>query len=273
VLFEFLGFDPATSFANFGIVVGANKPAAKRITTMLHSKTTPNYTPLLRITSNTGLSSITIPVPASVLLASNAGTLCSQPYSGDGGYRVLQNIFLLGQPRAFPNDWYELDDKVAIYLCPPKDTQDGCAPVANDNGNAQLGSIKETLIVKARDQDLKMTVATGVPEQFKFTIQRPASFVVYTYWVAIMPFVLMLGLFSAYAWRKKNYVPEQKIPAVYEIAFGVAAALVAILPLRVVLVPSSLPSLTRLDIVFGTGATLLVALSLAWVFIWRSAEG
>jgi hypothetical protein len=45
---------------------------------MLHSKTTPNYTPLLRITSNTGLSSITILVPASVLLASNAGNLCSQ---------------------------------------------------------------------------------------------------------------------------------------------------------------------------------------------------
>ncbi len=277
VVFEFLGFDPATSLANFGVVVDATSLGAAVISP-LRSKAGSGYTPLLRISSNSGLSTITIPVPASALLASDTSTPCSQragqPYPGDGGYRVLQDIFMLGQPRAFPNDWYELDDTVAVYMCPPKHSQDECAAGVNNNGNAHVSSVplKETLIATTRNQDLTMTVATGVPGRFQFTIQRPASFVVYTYWVATMPFVLMLGLFGAYAWRKRNYVPERKIPAVYEIAFGVAAALVAILPLRAVLVPSSLPTLTRLDIVFSTGVTLLVALSLAWVFIWASVQ-
>ena len=59
-------------------------------------------------------------------------------------------------------------------------------------------------------------------------------------------------------------------PSGYEIAFGVAATLVVILLLRAVLVPSSLPTLTRLDIVFGTGVAFLVAVSLAWIFIWEA---
>jgi hypothetical protein len=44
--------------------------------------------------------------------------------------------------------------------------------------------------------------------------------------------------------------------------------LVATLRLRAVLVPSSLPNLARLDLVFGIGISLLVSLSLAWVTFW-----
>jgi hypothetical protein len=65
-----------------------------------------------------------------------------------------------------------------------------------------------------------------------------------------------------------GYSPDRTVPAVHEIAFGVAATLVAILPLRAVLVPSSLPSLTRLDIAFGISVALLVALSVTWVIVW-----
>ena len=108
--------------------------------------------------------------------------------------------------------------------------------------------------------------------RFNFVLQRQGWFIAYTYFIAVMPFVLMIGLFGAYVFRRKNYTPERKVPTVYEVAFGVAAALVAILPLRAVLVPSSLPTLTRLDIVFGLGTALLVALSLAWVFIWTGHQ-
>jgi amino acid transporter len=87
-----------------------------------------------------------------------------------------------------------------------------------------------------------------------------------------MPFLLMIGLLIAYARKREDWRPERKVPAVYEIAFGVAATLVAILLLRAVLVPSSLPTLTRLDIVFGTGVAFLVAVSLAWIFIWEARD-
>jgi hypothetical protein len=171
VLFEFLGFDPATSLANFGVVVDANRAGAAQISKTLNTMATRKYIPLLRISSNTGLSSITIPIPVSVLLAADANTPCSQrggqPYLGDGGSRVLQDIFLLGQPRAFPNDWYELDDTVAVYMCPPEDTQGTCAPGTNENATAQKPMrLQEALIATTRDQDLTMTVATGVPGVF-----------------------------------------------------------------------------------------------------------
>ena len=95
-----------------------------------------------------------------------------------------------------------------------------------------------------------------------------------------MPFILIMALFvakvlGAIAMKEGEaikYSPERSVPAVYEIVFGVAAALVAILPLRAVLIPSSLPSLTRLDIFFGTGAALLVASSVTWIFVWGPPE-
>jgi hypothetical protein len=54
------------------------------------------------------------------------------------------------------------------------------------------------------------------------------------------------------------------------VAFGIAATLLAILSLRTVLVPTSLPALTRLDLIFGIGVTLLVVGSIIWMGIWSS---
>ena len=51
-------------------------------------------------------------------------------------------------------------------------------------------------------------------------------------------------------------------------AFGLAAAMVAILPLHQVLVPSTIPGLTRLDLLFGLGICCLVAASILWVVVW-----
>jgi len=117
-----------------------------------------------------------------------------------------------------------------------------------------------------RDEDLPMHVSLdgsseglAVKHSLMFTISRPCQIVVYTYWVASLPFVLLIAI-GVYQYAYKKNVPKP-----YEVAFGVAATLVAILPLRAVLVPSSLPNLTRLDIVFSTEVALLVALSIAWV--------
>jgi hypothetical protein len=117
-----------------------------------------------------------------------------------------------------------------------------------------------------RNEDLPMHVSLdgsseglAVKHPLTFTISRPWRIVFYTYWVASLPFMLLLAI-GIYQYTYKKNVPKP-----YEVAFGVAATMVAILPLRAVLVPSSLPNLTRLDIVFSTEVALLVALSIAWV--------
>lgn len=241
--------------------------------------------PVLLISSNAGLSSIAIPFPLSALLRYDQSSSCygnTRDYvRGKYAFRTRQEVFMLGQPRAFPNDWYELDDTVTVYLCRAGQAQDECVTGVNQEGTvtAPPQALPATLIATTQDQDLQMSVSgdPANPGQFQSLLRRSGWFVWYTYVIATMPFVLIIGLFSAYAWRGKSrktgkvtqYVPARAAPAVHEIAFGVAATLVAILPLRAVLIPSSLPSLTRLDIVFSTGAALLVALSVSWVFVWK----
>jgi hypothetical protein len=301
VAVEFLGFDPSTSDATFATVVSAASVTAEEdIQNTIVGKD--GYsTGLLVIRSNFGLSTIVVPFPLSDLTTGTPSDSCttgnSAAYNRGVGFREQESAYLLGQPRAFPNDWYELDDSVGVYLCPSnraqsaQQAQNQCTGQVNlqstaSAAEAKPGSIAQlgapSVIATTRDQDLAMTVATGSRTlldgnvvDLRFVLQRPPWFAVYTYWIAAMPFLLILGLFAVYARRKGRkgggtieYSPERTVPAVHEIAFGVAATLVAILPLRAVLVPSALPNLTRLDIVFGLGITLLVALSLTWVGVW-----
>ncbi|HUL24456.1 MAG TPA: hypothetical protein VLW44_01620 [Streptosporangiaceae bacterium] len=283
VAFEFLGLDPASSYARFGIVIGATQNGSGYV----RSQAKKGYTrPLLLISSNIGLSSIVIPVPLSTLQRYDSSPACNSmkavPYVRGSGFRMLQSVFVLGQPRAFPDDWYELNDRVTVYLCRTKQTRGECVTGLNQNGTASAPgrTLPASLIATTDDQDLMMNVSTRSQSQLQFVIQRWGLFVAYTYVIAVMPFIFIILLFSTYILRKRakaagketSYSPAATAPAVYEIAFGVAAALVAILPLRAVLVPSSLPNLTRLDIVFSTGAALLVALSVVWVFVWKQQE-
>jgi hypothetical protein len=305
VAVEFLGFDPSTSDATFATVVSAASVGAEQYIQNTIIAGDSYQTGLLVIRSNFGLSTIVVPFPLSDLTTGTPSDACatgnSAPYNRGVGFREQESAYLLGQPRAFPNDWYELDDSVGVYLCPPppKQAQNQCAGQVNLQSTASAAEIKPgtpsastpsviaqlgtpSVIATTRDQDLAMTVATGSGTLLgenavavRFVLQRPAGFALYTYWIAAMPFLLILGLFVMYACRKGRkgggaveYTPERTVPALHEIAFGVAATLVAILPLRAVLVPSALPNLTRLDIVFGIGITFLVASSIAWVWVW-----
>lgn len=74
-----------------------------------------------------------------------------------------------------------------------------------------------------------------------------------TYFVAFMPLALLLAL-GVFCARRKE------VPTPSEAAFGVAATLVAILVLRNVPIPPAITGLTRLDILFGLQAAVLVAL-------------
>jgi hypothetical protein len=77
-------------------------------------------------------------------------------------------------------------------------------------------------------------------------------------------------LLIALLWYKR--IAQQRPLEPSDAAFGLAAALVAILPLHQVLIPSNIPDLTRLDVLFGVGICFLVAASVLWVVVWVPPE-
>lgn len=270
VTFEFLGLDPATSNGNFGILIGVTGQGKTEIIHLEHLR----YTRVtLWITSNSGLSSIQIPVLLSLLAhpnhVSTCGSgrvsltcplpekdiICPAELDQDAASRAVRNIFVLGQAPAFPDDWYQLNDSVTVR--------------AGQDSNGDW--LPSSLIMMTRDEDYSTTAHIDIrsgriwpyTHQLMFIMRRPWSTIFYTYWIATIPFILLVVLLAFQFISKHIDAPKP-----YEVAFGVAATLVAILPLRTVLVPSSLPGLTRLDIYFGIWISFLVALSIIWFLIW-----
>ena len=255
VTFEFLGLNEATSQASFGILVEVTKAGDEHLKSFLSPLKHPPKTGTLRINSISGITNISIPFSLSAL--QHAPAVSCDPGDPDAvqldvnaGIRATRSIFMLGTQRAFPNDWYELDDTVSVSV--PE------IPLYS------------SLIMTSRDENYSLRVSVyhsraqdnAGPNTLEFSIRRPWQFWTYTYIVASMPIVLLVGVFLIkYSGRGKE------IPKPYEVAFGVAATLVAILPLRSVLVPSTLPSPTRLDIFFGLGIVFLVVGSIIWVLL------
>jgi hypothetical protein len=261
VTFEFLGLDPSVPNVTLGILVGVTKPgkATLRELSKLGFKKVS-----LVIKSNSGLSNSVIPVAVSVLKAAPVTTCGTHPHQDNleqnAAYRATSTFSVLGQPRAFPQDWYELDDSVGVIA-----------------GHSQNGTaIPSSLVMMSRNEDLRVGVQIdqasyqhlpyrNLPSTHLlfFTVHRPPWIVTYTYWVAAMPFVLLIALL----WFKR--IAQRRSLEPSDAAFGLAAALVAILPLHQVLVPNTVPGLTRLDVLFGLGICFLVAASLLWVVVWR----
>lgn len=255
VTVEFLGIVPATPAVDLGLLVGVTGPGKSEVQRLAqeHYKSV-----TLWITSYSGFSSIQIRIDLSLLehpqggySACDSGALNAPDLDQSAAFRtVLNNITMIGQPRAFPDDWYELNDSVFL-----------------EKGQAvNGGGLPSSLIMMSRDEDFATTVKMDpgnqpYVHQLWFMDGRPFVWMrLYTYFIAALPFLLLVALLAG------QYVRSR--PQAYEMAFGVAAALVAILPLRTVLVPSSLPGLTRLDIVFGIEAAVLVAGSILLAIIW-----
>ena len=260
VTFEFLGLDPSVPDVSLGVLVGVTGPGKARLGS-LSEHGYKNVSVVVK--SNSGLSNFEIPVTLSVLVAAPltncGGRLSQEDLDQHAVYRVTRTLSLLGQPRAFPQDWYELDDQVGVIA-----------------GRSQNGTaLPSSIVLMSRDEDLRVGVQKDRPtysdlgypnqpaaHQFFFTVNRPTWIITYTYFVAAMPFLLLITLL----WFKR--FAQRKALEPSDAAFGLAAAMVAILPLRQVLVPSTIPGLTRLDLLFGLGICFLVMASILWVVVW-----
>jgi hypothetical protein len=260
VTFEFLGLDPSSPDVSLGVLVGvtrAGKAELKNLSKQGYKKVS------VVVKSNSGLSNFEIPVAVSVLTAARLthcdGRLNQGNLDQHAVYRSTTTLALLGEPRAFPQDWYELNDQVGVIA-----------------GHSQNGTaLTSSIVMMSRDEDLRVGVQmdqpsysfTGYPNhpvehQFFFTVNRPTLIITYTYFVASMPFLLLITLL----WFKR--FAQRKALEPSDAAFGLAAAMVAILPLRQVLVPNTIPGLTRLDLLFGLGICFLVMASILWVVVW-----
>ncbi len=271
VALEFLGLDPANSWATFGIQVGVTrqgKAVIKKFEQGQHQggkkakKPAPRFMNIsLVLKSGNGLASLVIPIHSSTLAAARPSTCdTASPTLRELGqldrnaaFRTTQDILVLGQPRAFPEDSYQASESVAVLA-----------------GRGTYGiALPSSLIIASQNQDFSLGVhlddaaagTRGANYPLVFTVRRPGLFFGYTYLIGVLPFVLLIGL-MIYAHITR------KMGDIYQVALAVAATLVAILPLRAVLVPASVPGLTRLDLLFGTGISLLVTLTFAFVIIW-----
>jgi hypothetical protein len=260
VTFEFLGLDPSVPDVSLGVLVGVTG-AGKTELENLSKQGYKNVSVVVK--SNSGLSNFEIPVAVSVLAAARLtrcdARLSQKNLDQHAVYRSTRTLTLLGQPRAFPQDWYELNDQVGVIA-----------------GHSQNGTaLPSSIVMMSRDEDLRVGVQadqpsysyTGYPNQpaehqVFFTVNRPTWIITYTYFVAAMPFLLLITLL----WFKR--FAQRKALEPSDAAFGLAAAMVAILPLRQVLVPTTIPGLTRLDLLFGLGICFLVMASILWVVVW-----
>jgi hypothetical protein len=234
---------------------------------MLERIYSPQATGTLTIQSF-GEPNSSIPLPLSVL-KELAVPSCSREQLDQfapGQTDVITSSAVTGVPRAFPNDWYALGNVVYISFPPTPGTK-----------NIRYWSGYTSVLMSSEDVDYSLSVFADDASNFSTEpnlgpilitayIVRPRLFQSYIYLVAAAPFILLISIFAIYYSRN----PRRRKPEPYELAFGITAALVAILPLRSVLIPSSLPSPTRLDLFFGVGAIFLVVSSIVWL-IFSSA--
>jgi hypothetical protein len=208
VTFGFLTLNPATSLADFSVLVGAT-PHGKNMLKRLSSHGYNSV--LLVVSSNLGLSSIDIPIPFSALehgqtSSCGGGSPTQKMLLTAAGFRAIEGIFVIGQPRAYPQDWYYLNDSVNTYATRRGSERRATGPIKN----MELAS---SLVMMTRDEDLPMSVdmdqpsATTLRHRLSFVIRRPKLIICYTYIIAAMPFLLLMIL-GAFQYLRQRSVPE-----------------------------------------------------------------
>ena len=192
VTFEFLGLNPSAPDVSLGILVGVTSAGESELSTLAAE----GYREVsVVVKSDSGLSNFEIPIPTSVLAGAPITPCGPHPLQmnldQDAAYRATWTPSLLGQPRAFPQDWYELDDSVGV--------------IAGHSQNGQ--ALPSSLVMMSRDEDLRVGAQIdqgyyqnasylNLPgtHQLFFTVHRPPWVITYTYWVAAMPFLLLVAL-------------------------------------------------------------------------------
>jgi hypothetical protein len=161
----FIALNPAASTADFSILFDTTQQGHN----YLSSPASAGYnTVILAITSNVGLSPIHLEIPFTDLNTAPIPS-CNYPGLNQAGtaqatafrqqllsranFRTNENIFVLGQPRAFPDDWYELTDSVTAYAIKVNKST-----LRTDPGQRTM-QLPSSLLMMSRDEDFSVRVA------------------------------------------------------------------------------------------------------------------
>jgi hypothetical protein len=167
------------------------------------------------------------------------------------------DIPMTGYPDLYPQDYYFFDILMSFSL-PSNMTRliNGKAPTgtAADHYAIDPGNITESQDMTAKPlTDSKGKPASG---EFHISIRRQTRSQYYIYSVALIPLIFAL-LFLHLLFFSSHFTHK----VFEEFTEALIVAILAVLPLRVVLVPASLEGLTRVDLILGLGLVFIVAVA------------
>jgi hypothetical protein len=209
----------------------------------------------LQLEDRLGLGDTTLQVPVEAMLRErNPPDSCAPVSESDSTWQKTIDVPVFGQPRAYPNDTYAMSKYAVMYGPETTDGEGlaGCCPGIS----VELASGNE---------DLRIDIAQSPASidwflPLESTVRRPVRVIWFSYELAAVPLALiaLLGYQLIRSRRRGRLAPS------HEITFEVAAILLALLPLRQVLVPSDVVGLTFIDTIFGLEIVLLIAGALWW---------
>ncbi|MGW5010576.1 hypothetical protein [Micromonospora sp. NBRC 110037] len=199
-------------------------------------------------------------------------TYVSIPISGsEDDTEMRASIDLSAAPQAFPNDVYDLSTASAILELPA-----GISYRVGDGATARLvQQLSFGIALSQGDKLVDWTVEPGYaisrPSEgfaqiadLSGSVRRPTEYTISVYSIAAAP--LLLGIAAAAEnWRRRRESPRSSP------SLELAAALLAMLPLRQVLVPSDIPGLTRLDRLLAVEVVAIVAMIVLPAALGRSS--
>jgi hypothetical protein len=160
---------------------------------------------------------------------------------------------LWGNPSHYPSDWYEanLGFRVQIGLSRPGS---GIVLVREAPSTVRplVGTGIAPLVVRAAVRTRRPTATPGLTFELRRTFLTKAFVVFVVFIPAALEFLLLIVLLP------RAYRGELRLGP--ELLAGVAAVLVAILPIRLVLVPPTVGTLTHVDYFLALQMAILVAI-------------
>ena len=177
---------------------------------------------------------------------------------------------LVAAPRRYPLDWYELEGRLAVTI---GQADVGLPPVAPVPPGVSAGLVTRLPVDVAilRDPnveplDLKASLGAADPEASRpveIRLEHSAATRWYVLLVGSIPLLLAVLLLVATLNPRASPAPG----AGPETLTGFTAALLAVLPIRLVLVPAAVIDLTLIDYWLGFEMALLAAV--ACLAVWR----
>ena len=193
-------------------------------------------------------SSIRIPVALRELFRTRLNGI------GDSDYVTTAEFPVFGQQNSYPNDWYLFGSFVALSLPQGISLYDGKSgfsstiPVVTMVGLGIGMSGRQLVVMQQHEPKSPYYVQT------EFEIVRDWNIKLYAYAMACIPLAFWTILFHSFL-----ISPHRSEPARSSIVEALAVTL-AVLPLRLVLVPSEILELTRIDLTLGLAITLTLLL-------------